>query len=926
MPTDYDLDQISPVGSVVDTDKLYIVTAAGFDGRATAAQLRATTASKISDFTTSVDARITAQKDAANGLCSLDGSSKVPMNNLTSSGASSVVVRDANQNVTANAYINNLNSVVASATQIGLTVGSAPVHVVSGSGGQTFKLPDASTLAKGTIFSFNNNQSSGAISVNNFSSTLVASIPSGGYSTVVLLDNSIAAGVWERHEQAPSNVSWSTNTLSYTGAISGATWNGVAIGISYGGTGAATQQGAINALTGNQIGNAGKFLRSDGSNASLSAIQAADVPTLNQSTTGTASNVTGVVGIANGGTGQSTQAAALTAIAGPQSGQSGKVLRSDGTNTTLSAIQASDIPALNQNTTGTAANVTGTVGIANGGTGATTRQAAMDALAGATTSGQYLRGNGTNVALSAIQAADVPTLNQNTTGTAANVTGTVAVGNGGTGATTLTGLVKGNGTAAMTVATPGTDYVTPSGNITGTAGNVTGTVAIGNGGTGATSASTARTALGAAASGTNTDITSVALTSGTVSGAPSATTDIVNKQYADSIGSSVNFHNACDYATIAALSPAATYAQPGGATVGVNATLTGQANTALQIDGATVSVGQRVLVKNQSSTFQNGIYNVTRQGDGSTLPYILTRAADYDNTTDVQAGDLTVILSGSLANSAWVQQTSGTITFGTSAITFAQFSSAAAGVSSFATTLNGLTTTSSTGAVSLGGTLGVAGGGTGASNASDALTNLGSGGFRYVEAVLTTAVAGTVTNNVFTASSAGVVSPDSYSISVGDIILFTSQGGTSNVQNGPWVAQTVGTASVAAVFIRPSWFTGTVKPTTAITRFGSTRYHNAYNITATTTGDIVVGTSSIYVNQITQRSSTNAGLAGNTYSGKQILWAGTTGGNIPLSFQMGAIATTPIAHSVEWDGTTMYLTNLSSLRDNVLTQNSFGTY
>lgn len=50
------------------------------------------------------------------------------------------------------------------------------------------------------------------------------------------------------------------------------------------------------------------------------------------------------------------------------------------------------------------------------------RQDAMDALAGSTTSGQYLRGNGSDVVMSAIQAADVPTLNQNTTGSAATLT------------------------------------------------------------------------------------------------------------------------------------------------------------------------------------------------------------------------------------------------------------------------------------------------------------------------------------------------------------------------------------------------------------------------------------------------------------------------------------------------------------------------
>jgi hypothetical protein len=95
--------------------------------------------------------------------------------------------------------------------------------------------------------------------------------------------------------------------------------------------------------------------------------------------------------------------------------------------------------------------VTGTLPVANGGTGQTTVQAAMDAFAGAVTSGSYLRGNGVNVVMSAIQAADVPTLNQNTTGTASNVTGTVAVANGGTGLTSWTanGLVYASGATTL---------------------------------------------------------------------------------------------------------------------------------------------------------------------------------------------------------------------------------------------------------------------------------------------------------------------------------------------------------------------------------------------------------------------------------------------------------------------------------------------
>ena len=89
--------------------------------------------------------------------------------------------------------------------------------------------------------------------------------------------------------------------------------------------------------------------------------------------------------ISQGGTGQTTQAAAITALAGTQA--SGEYLRSNGTNTLLSTIQAGDVPTLNQNTTGTASNVTGVVAIANGGTGQTTKGPAFDALSPNTTKG-----------------------------------------------------------------------------------------------------------------------------------------------------------------------------------------------------------------------------------------------------------------------------------------------------------------------------------------------------------------------------------------------------------------------------------------------------------------------------------------------------------------------------------------------------------
>jgi hypothetical protein len=132
------------------------------------------------------------------------------------SGASSVVLRDSNVNISGNAFFAGTTSTTAAGGTTTLTAASTPVNIVTGSGGQTFILPDATTLPIGVIFSFNNNQSSGAaiIKVNGGGST-VSTVQSGAYSTVVLISNGTATGTWEAHYQAPSNVSWSTNTLDY---------------------------------------------------------------------------------------------------------------------------------------------------------------------------------------------------------------------------------------------------------------------------------------------------------------------------------------------------------------------------------------------------------------------------------------------------------------------------------------------------------------------------------------------------------------------------------------------------------------------------------------------------------------------------------------------------------------------------------------
>jgi len=192
----------------------------------------------------------------------------------SSSGANSVVLRDSNGNVTTNCLFEGYTTQAASGTTIVLTAASVQNWAITGSGGQTIQLPNATTLPAGATFTFNNNQSSGTIVVQNNSATTVVTIQSGAYATVVLLSNSIAAGTWDYHNAIPSNASWSTNTLSWAGSYTNGTWNGNAVGLLYGGTNAALTAVAggvvysgASALAISAAGTTGQVLTSNGSGA-----------------------------------------------------------------------------------------------------------------------------------------------------------------------------------------------------------------------------------------------------------------------------------------------------------------------------------------------------------------------------------------------------------------------------------------------------------------------------------------------------------------------------------------------------------------------------------------------------------------------------------------------------------------------------------
>ena len=185
-------------------------------------------------------------------------------------------------------------------------------------------------------------------------------------------------------------------------------------------------------------------------------------------------------------------------------------------------------------------------------------------------------------------------------------------------------------------------------------------------------------AQGQISSVTNTAINSVALTTGTISTTPASANDIVNKSYADSIATGINFHESCDYATTTNLG---TVIYNNGAS-GVGATLTKDTPFAtLAIDGHTfvspTDIGKRVLVKDETNTAYNGVYTVTNVGSGASA-WVLTRATDFDSSgagvDQIDAGDFFLVTSGTTnANTSWVQQTPLPITVGTTGIVFTQF-------------------------------------------------------------------------------------------------------------------------------------------------------------------------------------------------------------------------------------------------------------
>ena len=149
---------------------------------------------------------------------------------------------------------------------------------------------------------------------------------------------------------------------------------------------------------------------------------------------------------------------------------------------------------------------------------------------------------------------------------------------------------------------------------------------------------------------------------------PSSAQDAATKAYVDSVANGLDVKDSVRLATASALA-AVTYNNGAG-------TLTADANGALTIDGVATVANDRVLIKNQASAVQNGIYKVTTIGSGSAA-FVLTRSPDADTAAELTGGTFFFVEEGTAnADNGYVATHNGTPTFGSTSIAFQQFSGA----------------------------------------------------------------------------------------------------------------------------------------------------------------------------------------------------------------------------------------------------------
>jgi len=285
--------------------------------------------------------------------------------------------------------------------------------------------------------------------------------------------------------------------------------------------------------------------------------------------------------------------------------------------------------------------------------------------------------------------------------------GILNVSNGGTGASTLTGYVYGNGTSPCT-----SSATIPTTDLSGTISNAqlaNSTITIGS--TSVSLGGTITTLAGVTINGSTNTLTNIAnaslvnssltvgtttislgstsltlagLTTVTVTQDPTQALQLATKQYVDAVAQGLDAKASVVNASTVAFT--VTY---NNGTAGVGATLTNAGSlAAFAADGVTNSVGDRVLIKNQAAPAQNGIYTVTTAGSGS-IAWVLTRSTDMNTWTNVPNAYVWVESGSTQADTGWVCTSNAGGTMGTTAVTWVQFSGAGTYTAGTGLTLTG---------------------------------------------------------------------------------------------------------------------------------------------------------------------------------------------------------------------------------------------
>ena len=149
-------------------------------------------------------------------------------------------------------------------------------------------------------------------------------------------------------------------------------------------------------------------------------------------------------------------------------------------------------------------------------------------------------------------------------------------------------------------------------------------------------------------------------------------TSLANKAYVDQVAQGLDTKPSCKLATTANLT--ATYSN---GTAGVGATLTNSGTQGtLTLDSTAANLNDRILVKDQTNAFENGIYVVTNVGGASTN-WVLTRATPEDQPSELTGGSFVFVEEGTLnANNGYTFTHTGAPTFGTTDLDVSQFSGA----------------------------------------------------------------------------------------------------------------------------------------------------------------------------------------------------------------------------------------------------------